>query len=188
MSSKTPPSTTKPRADEGYNPEGLPEGGGDGYLSDDALATIDAWWRANMYLTIGQIYLGDNVLVRRELKSSDIKPRLLGHWGTSPGLAFIWAHVSRLIRRTGQQCLYVAGPGHGGPAIVAASYLEGTYTPAFPHVTQDEAGLRTLFRQFSAPGGIPSHASVTTPGSPTSATAAVPRWPWPDGRGRCAAG
>ena len=134
-------------------------------LDDSELAAIDAWWRANNYLTVGQIYLMDNPLLRRPLSADDIKPRLLGHWGTSPGLAFIWAHVSRLIRRTGQQCLYVAGPGHGGPAIVAASYLEGTYTPAFPHVTQDEAGLRTLFRQFSAPGGIPSHASVTTPGS-----------------------
>ena len=99
------------------------------------------------------------------IKAEHIKPRLLGHWGTSPGLAFVWAHLSRLIKRTGQKTLYITGPGHGGPAIVGASYLEGSYTDYFPEVTQDEAGLLRLFRQFSAPGGIPSHASVTTPGS-----------------------
>ncbi len=165
MSSKTPPSTTKPRADEGYNPEGLPEGGGDGYLSDDALATIDAWWRANMYLTIGQIYLGDNVLVRRELKSSDIKPRLLGHWGTSPGLGFIYSHMNRCIRERGTNAIFMVGPGHGGPSLTAASWLEGTWSDAYPDTPQNAKGMRTLFRRFSAPGGIPSHVSVTTPGS-----------------------
>ena len=134
-------------------------------LDDSELASIDAWWRANNYLTVGMIYLQANPLLRETLKAEHIKPRLLGHWGTSPGLAFIWAHTSRLIKRTGQQCLYITGPGHGGPSIVGASYLEGTYTPAFPYATQDAEGMLNLFRTFSAPGGIPSHASVTTPGS-----------------------
>ncbi len=134
-------------------------------LSDEELASVDAWWRANNYLTIGQIYLKDNALLRSPLAVDDIKPRLLGHWGTSPGLSFIYAHVSRLIRLTGQETIYLAGPGHGGPALVAASWLEGTYTEIYPHVSRDADGMRRLFRQFSAPGGIPSHVSVTTPGS-----------------------
>jgi xylulose-5-phosphate/fructose-6-phosphate phosphoketolase len=126
---------------------------------------LDAWWRANNYLTVGQIYLMDNPLLREPLTSAHIKPRLLGHWGTSPGLSFIYAHASRLIRHTGQEMLYLTGPGHGGPALVAAGYLEGTYSETYPRVTADEAGMKRLFRQFSAPGGIPSHVSVTTPGS-----------------------
>ena len=134
-------------------------------LTESELDGIDAWWRANNYLTVGQIYLMGNPLLREPLAPEHIKPRLLGHWGTSPGLAFIYAHVSRLIRHTGQECLYITGPGHGGPALVGASYLEGTYTDAFPHITQDNEGLLQFFRQFSAPGGIPSHVSVTTPGS-----------------------
>lgn len=136
-----------------------------GRLSDDEVAQLDAWWRANNYLTVGQIYLQRNPLLRRALEPDDIKPRLLGHWGTSPGLSLIYAHVSRLIRRTGQEAIYLAGPGHGGPALVAAGYLEGTYSEIYPDVSQDEEGLLRLFRQFSAPGGIPSHVSVTTPGS-----------------------
>ena len=131
----------------------------------DEVAAMDAWWRANNYLTIGQIYLLDNPLLREPLTSDHIKPRLLGHWGTSPGLSFIYTHASRLIRHTGQQMVYLAGPGHGGPALVAAGYLEGTYSEVYPRIGQDERGLRHLFRQFSAPGGIPSHVSVTTPGS-----------------------
>jgi xylulose-5-phosphate/fructose-6-phosphate phosphoketolase len=133
--------------------------------SDDEVAAMDAWWRANNYLTVGQIYLMANPLLREQLTSEHIKPRLLGHWGTSPGLSLIYVHASRLIRETGQEVLYLAGPGHGGPALVAAGYLEGTYTEVYPHVTQDEPGMRRLFRQFSAPGGIPSHVSVPTPGS-----------------------
>jgi xylulose-5-phosphate/fructose-6-phosphate phosphoketolase len=133
--------------------------------TEDELACLDAWWRANNYLTVGQIYLMANPLLRRPLEDDDIKPRLLGHWGTSPGLSFIYAHASRLIKATGQEMLYLAGPGHGGPALVAAGYLEGTYTEKFPNVGLDEDGVRRLFRQFSAPGGIPSHVSVTTPGS-----------------------
>ena len=131
----------------------------------DEIASMDAWWRASNYLTIGQIYLKDNALLRRPLVPDDIKPRLLGHWGTSPGLSFLYAHVSRVIRHTGQQTIYLTGPGHGGPALVAAGYLEGTYSEIYPKVTRDEDGMRRLFRQFSAPGGIPSHVSVTTPGS-----------------------
>jgi xylulose-5-phosphate/fructose-6-phosphate phosphoketolase len=133
--------------------------------TDDEVAALDAWWRANNYLTVGQIYLLDNPLLRQPLVSDHIKPRLLGHWGTSPGLSFIYVHASRLIQQTGQEMLYLAGPGHGGPALVAAGYLEGTYSEIYPDVTLDEPGIRRLFRQFSAPGGIPSHVSVTTPGS-----------------------
>ncbi|HEU5486984.1 MAG TPA: phosphoketolase family protein [Microlunatus sp.] len=133
--------------------------------TDDELQSMDAWWRANNYLTIGQIYLKSNPLLRDELSDDDIKPRLLGHWGTSPGLSFVYTHVNRLIKHTGQECIYLTGPGHGGPALVAAGYLEGTYTETYPSITQDTAGITRLFRQFSAPGGIPSHVSVTTPGS-----------------------
>ncbi|MEV4346457.1 phosphoketolase family protein [Actinoplanes sp. NPDC049596] len=129
------------------------------------IAQLDAWWRAANYLTIGQIYLQANPLLREPLKPEHIKPRLLGHWGTSPGLSFVYAHVSRLIRHTGQETLYLTGPGHGGPALVAAGWLEGTYSEIYPAVSRDEAGMLRLFRQFSSPGGIPSHVSVTTPGS-----------------------
>lgn len=131
----------------------------------DDLDRLDAWWRAANYLTVGQIYLRANPLLREPLKPEHIKPRLLGHWGTSPGLSFVYAHLSRLIRHTGQQTIYLAGPGHGGPALVAAGYLEGTYTDIYPRVTMDTEGMERLFRQFSTPGGIPSHVSVTTPGS-----------------------
>ena len=134
-------------------------------LSDGQLAAIDAWWRACNYLTVGQIYLKDNPLLERPLTADDIKPRLLGHWGTSPGLSFIYTHVSRIIALTRQQAIYMAGPGHGGPALVAACWLEGTYSEIYPDVSQDRAGMLRLFRQFSTPGGIPSHVSVTTPGS-----------------------
>ncbi len=133
--------------------------------STEEVEALDAWWRANNYLTVGQIYLQGNPLLREPLTPAHIKPRLLGHWGTSPGLSFVYAHASRLIRHTGQEVLYLAGPGHGGPALVAAGYLEGTYSEIYPDVSQDERGLHRLFRQFSAPGGIPSHVSVPTPGS-----------------------
>jgi len=133
--------------------------------TDEEIAPLDAWWRANNYLTVAQIYLGANPLLKRTLVSDDIKPRLLGHWGTSPGLSFIYAHATRLIGKTDQQMIYLAGPGHGGPALVAAGYLEGTYSEIYPDVSQDEDGLLRLCRQFSAPGGIPSHVSVPTPGS-----------------------
>src|SRR5215203_3120448 len=132
---------------------------------EEEVAAMDAWWRANNYLTVGQIYLMANPLLREPLSADHVKPRLLGHWGTSPGLSFIYTHMSRIIRHTGQEMIYLAGPGHGGPALVAAGYLEGTYSEVYPKVTRDAEGLRRLFRQFSAPGGIPSHVSVTTPGS-----------------------
>ena len=134
-------------------------------LSAEERSRIDAFWRAANYLTVGQIYLRDNPLLKRPLTADDIKPRLLGHWGTSPGLAFLYAHANLLLQRTGQEAIYLAGPGHGGPAVVGTGYLEGTYSEIYPEVSQDEDGLRRLFRQFSTPGGIPSHASVTTPGS-----------------------
>ncbi|MDP2013361.1 MAG: phosphoketolase family protein, partial [Actinomycetota bacterium] len=133
--------------------------------TQEELDSLDAWWRANNYLTVGQIYLLANPLLSESLSDEDIKPRLLGHWGTSPGLSFIYEHASRLIKATAQEMIYLTGPGHGGPALVAASYLEGSYTERFPEVSQDIEGMRRLFRQFSAPGGIPSHVSVTTPGS-----------------------
>jgi len=133
--------------------------------TDAEIAAIDAWWRADNYLTIGQIYLQDNVLLTEPLRPEHIKPRLLGHWGTSPGLAFIYAHASRIIKHTSQQMIYLAGPGHGGPALVGAGWLEGTYSEIYPHISADADGMHKLFRQFSAPGGIPSHVSVTTPGS-----------------------
>ncbi len=123
------------------------------------------WWAAANYLTVGQIYLRDNPLLREPLTLDHIKPRLLGHWGTSPGLSMIYALLNRLIRETDSDWLYVTGPGHGGPALVAAGWLEGTYSEIYPHVGPDEAGIRTLFRQFSSPGGVPSHVSVQTPGS-----------------------
>src|SRR3954467_9690807 len=108
------------------------------------------WWAAANYLTVAQIYLKSNPLLRQPLSADDIKPRLLGHWGTSPGLSFMYVHLSRLIRMTGQQALFLTGPGHGGPALVAASWLEGSYSEAFPAVTRDAEGMRRLFRQFSS--------------------------------------
>ena len=129
------------------------------------LQVIDAWWRAANYLTVGQIYLRANALLERPLVSDDIKPRLLGHWGTSPALSLIYAHLNHLIVRRSVEVLYIAGPGHGGPAIVANAWLDHTYSELYPKVTQDAAGMLALFRQFSAPGGIPSHASPDTPGS-----------------------
>ena len=129
------------------------------------LHVVDAWWRAANYLTVGQIYLRDNALLERPLVPTDIKPRLLGHWGTSPALNLIYAHLNRLIVQRSLEVLYIAGPGHGGPAMVANTWLDETYSELFPRITQDGLGMLDLFRQFSAPGGIPSHASPTTPGS-----------------------
>lgn len=134
-------------------------------LPAQTLANLDAYWRAANYLSVGQIYLLDNPLLREPLTLDHIKPRLLGHWGTTPGLNFIYAHLNRLICEQNLNVLYVTGPGHGGPGIVANTYLEGSYTECFPDITQDADGMRKLFRQFSFPGGIPSHASPDTPGS-----------------------
>jgi len=134
-------------------------------LTPVELDRIDAYWRAANYLSVGQIYLYDNPLLREPLEPAHIKRRLLGHWGTTPGLNFIYAHLNRIIRAHDLDMIFVTGPGHGGPAVVANTYLEGSYTELYPHVTQDEDGLRQLFRQFSFPGGIPSHAAPETPGS-----------------------
>ena len=134
-------------------------------LSESEIEQIDAWWRAANYLTIGQIYLLDNPLLREPLRLEHVKRRLLGHWGTSPGLSFIYAHLNRVIRNRDANVIYICGPGHGGPAMVANTYLEGTYSELYPDVSLDEAGLKKLFRQFSFPGGIPSHAAPDVPGS-----------------------
>ena len=136
-----------------------------GPLSDHDLALIDAYWRAANYLSVGQIYLLDNPLLRQRLRPEHVKSRLLGHWGTTPGLNFIYAHMNRVIRNWDLNAIYVIGPGHGGPAAVANAYLEGTYSEVYPHITEDEDGMRALFRQFSFPGGIPSHVAPETPGS-----------------------
>jgi xylulose-5-phosphate/fructose-6-phosphate phosphoketolase len=134
-------------------------------LSAQALAALDRWWRAANYLSVGQIYLMDNPLLREPLRPEHIKPRLLGHWGTTPGLNFIYAHVNRAIVARELDAIFVTGPGHGGPALVASTYLEGSYSEVYPHIGRDEEGLRRLFRQFSFPGGIPSHVAPETPGS-----------------------
>ena len=134
-------------------------------LAADELEAIDAYWRAANFLTVGQIHLEDNPLLREPLRPEHVKPRLLGHWGTSPGLNLIYVHLNRLIRETGANVIYLAGPGHGGPAVLANVYLEGTYSEVYPEVSRDLAGMRRLFRQFSTPGGVPSHVSVPTPGS-----------------------
>ncbi len=131
----------------------------------DELQRMDAYWRAANYLSVGQIYLLDNPLLKTPLQPAHIKPRLLGHWGTTPGQNFIYVHLNRIIRAHQLNMLYIAGPGHGGPAVVANTYLEGTYSEIYPEVSQDEAGLQRLFRQFSFPGGIPSHVAPETPGS-----------------------
>lgn len=132
---------------------------------DEELARIDAWWRAANYLSVGQIYLLDNPLLREPLTAEHIKPRLLGHWGTTPGLNFLYAHATRAVRERRQPTVYLTGPGHGGPGLVANTYLEGTYSEIYSDITQDAEGLRKLFRQFSFPGGIPSHVAPETPGS-----------------------
>jgi xylulose-5-phosphate/fructose-6-phosphate phosphoketolase len=136
-----------------------------GSLAPEQLELIDAWWRAANYLSVGQIYLLDNPLLHEPLLPEHVKPRLLGHFGTTPGLNLLWAHLNRAIRERDLSVLYVTGPGHGGPGVVANAYLEGTYTELYPRVGRDEAGLRDLFRQFSFPGGIPSHVAPETPGS-----------------------
>jgi xylulose-5-phosphate/fructose-6-phosphate phosphoketolase len=134
-------------------------------LSDDELTLIDAYWRAANYLSVGQIYLMDNPLLREPLAPHHVKPRLLGHWGTTPGLNLVYAHLNRVIRDRELNVIYITGPGHGGPGLVANAYLEGTYTEVYSAISEDSDGLRKLFRQFSFPGGIPSHVASETPGS-----------------------
>jgi xylulose-5-phosphate/fructose-6-phosphate phosphoketolase len=154
--------TPRPSTDPSLRPAApLPEAA----LDAEQLRLLDAYWRAANYLSVGQIYLLDNPLLRTPLVRDHVKPRLLGHWGTTPGLNFIYVHLNRVIKAHDLSVLYVAGPGHGGPALVANVYLEGTYSEVYPAVSQDEAGMKRLFMQFSFPGGIPSHVAPETPGS-----------------------
>ncbi|MGA2929433.1 MAG: phosphoketolase family protein [Solirubrobacteraceae bacterium] len=134
-------------------------------MSGDELQLLDTWWRTANYLSVGQIYLLSNPLLREPLRAEQVKPRLLGHWGTTPGLNFIYAHMNRAIKSRALSTLFITGPGHGGPGVVASAYLDGTYSEVYPHITHDEEGLRRLFLQFSYPGGIPSHVAPETPGS-----------------------
>ncbi|HVC50473.1 MAG TPA: phosphoketolase family protein [Stellaceae bacterium] len=133
--------------------------------TDEEFVRIDAWWRAANYLSVGQIYLLDNPLLKEPLKLEHIKPRLLGHWGTTPGQNFAYVHLNRVIKARDLDMIYISGPGHGGPGLVANTWLEGTYSEVYPHVPQSERGMQRLFKQFSFPGGIPSHAAPETPGS-----------------------
>jgi len=134
-------------------------------VTDDDVAAIDRWWRTANYLSVGQIYLLDNPLLREPLTRDHVKPRLVGHWGTTSGLNFLYAHLNRMIKARQQPTMYIIGPGHGGPGLVAASYLDGTYMATYPDISLDEPGLKKLFKQFSFPGGIPSHVAPETPGS-----------------------
>src|SRR3954463_12311844 len=136
-----------------------------GPLSADQLRKMDAYFRALNYLAVGQIYLLDNPLLKETLKREHIKSRLLGHWGTSPGLNMLCVHLNRVIKRDDLNVIYIIGPGHGGPSLVAHAYLEGTYSELYPNISQDEQGMQRLFKQFSFPGGIPSHVAPETPGS-----------------------
>jgi xylulose-5-phosphate/fructose-6-phosphate phosphoketolase len=143
------------------------DGGGEAgqVLDPESLRKIDAYWRAANYLSVGQIYLYDNPLLREPLTLDHVKPLVVGHWGTTPGQNFIYAHLNRAIIAHDLDMFYIAGPGHGGPAIVGNTYLEGTYSEVYPAITRDEGGLKKLFKQFSFPGGISSHVGPTTPGS-----------------------
>jgi len=134
-------------------------------LSPELLQKIHAYWRAANYLSVGQLYLRDNPLLKEPLQLKHVKNMLLGHWGTTPGQNFIYTHLNRVIKQYELDMIYISGPGHGGPAVVGSTYLEGTYTEVYPNITQDEIGLKKLFTQFSYPGGISSHASPQTPGS-----------------------
>ena len=134
-------------------------------LNAQQLEQINAYWRAVNYLSVGQIYLMDNPLLREPLTTEHIKPRLLGHWGTTPGLNFIYVHLNRIIKAYDADMIYIAGPGHGGPGLVANVYLEGTYSEVYPDISPDEQGMKKLFKQFSFPGGVPSHVAPETPGS-----------------------
>src|SRR5476649_2758977 len=134
-------------------------------LTPELLQKMNAYWHAANYLSVGQVYLYDNPLLKKPLTLEHIKPRLLGHWGTTPGLNFIYVHLNRIIKKYDLDMIYVTGPGHGGPGLVANTYLEGTYSEVYPNISQDEAGMKRLFTQFSFPGGIPSHVAPETPGS-----------------------
>ena len=147
----------------------------DEILTPELLDKMNAYWRAANYLSVGQIYLYNNPLLRVPLKLSDIKPLVVGHWGTVPGQNFIYVHLNRVIKKYDLDMIYIAGPGHGGPALVSNTYLEGTYSEIYPNISQDEAGLKKLFTQFSFPGGISSHVSPETPDRFTKAASLVIR-------------
>jgi len=151
-----------------------------GSLSAEELRKMNDYWRAANYLSVGQIYLYANPLLREPLKLDHVKRRLLGHWGTTPGLNFIYVHCNRVIKKFDLNMIYICGPGHGGPGMVANTYLEGTYTELYPDIQQNEEGLRRLFKQFSFPGGIPSHAAPETPAmrwcTPTARSSTIPTW------------
>src|SRR4051812_40846388 len=147
------------------NPESTRNESTQGPLSPDQLEKINAYWRAANYLSVGQIYLKDNPLLDRPLTLDDVKPRLLGHWGTTSGLNFIYTHLNRVIKQRDLNMMYIIGPGHGGPGIVAHTYLEGSYTELYPYIERNADGIKRLFRQFSWPYGIPSHVAPETPGS-----------------------
>ena len=134
-------------------------------FSDKELHLTDAWWRAANYLSVGQIYLLDNPLLTTRIRPEHVKRRLLGHWGTTPGLNFIYVHLNRIINKYDLDMIYIAGPGHGGPALVANTWLEGSYSELYPNISQDVEGMKRLFRQFSFPGGIGSHVTAEVPGS-----------------------
>ena len=134
-------------------------------LNEKELLDLDAWWRASNYLAVGQLYLLDNPLLREPLKPEHIKRKIVGHWGTVPGQNFIYTHLNRVIKKYDLDMIYLSGPGHGGNAMVAQTYLEGTYSEIYPDVSRDIEGMRRLFKQFSFPGGIPSHVAPETPGS-----------------------
>jgi xylulose-5-phosphate/fructose-6-phosphate phosphoketolase len=151
-------------------------------LSPEMLAKMDAYWRAANYLSVGQIYLKDNPLLERPLTLDDVKPRLLGHWGTTPGLNFLYVHWNRLIRERNLDMLYIIGPGHGGPGIVANTYLEGSYSEIYPHIERNADGIKRLFRQFSWPYGIPSHVAPETQARSTRAGNWATRWFTPTAR------
>src|SRR5437867_10659489 len=134
-------------------------------LSAEETRKMNAYWHAANYLSVGQIYLYDNPLLKTPLKLEHVKPRLLGHWGTTPGLNFLYVHLNRVIKDQDLNMIFIAGPGHGGPAVVAHTYLEGSYSELYSNVSQDERGMKRLVKQFSFPGGIPSHVAPETPGS-----------------------
>jgi xylulose-5-phosphate/fructose-6-phosphate phosphoketolase len=161
MTLRTTPGTTENQAEESAENQASQAGP----LSEDELRRMDMWWRAANYLSVGQIYLMDNPLLREQLEAAHVKPRLLGHWGTTPGLNFLYAHLNRAISQRDLNMIYIIGPGHGGPSLVSAAWLEGTYSEVYPNITRDARGMKRLFTQFSFPGGIPSHVAPETPGS-----------------------
>src|SRR5205823_380416 len=158
-------STTSPEQHAERRPAPTDAGREEVPLAPELLSKMDAYWRAANYLSVGQIYLFDNPFLREPLAPEHVKPRLLGHWGTTPGQNFLYVHLNRIIKQYDLDMIYISGPGHGGPALVANTYLEGTYSEIYSHVSMDEQGLKLLFKQFSFPGGIPSHVAPETPGS-----------------------